>query len=80
MTTATEINYYEFDSIDRDEDGQYWGHLNGQSVEVFEIEGDTDEQLISKGFAKCDAPEGFTHTLCVREDDWAEIAPKMPLS
>lgn len=70
MTTAT-ISYYEFDSITRDEDNQYWGHLNGQSVEVYPTDSDSEEDLIEKGFAKCDAPG--TETFVVEETAWAAL-------
>lgn len=74
MTTAT-INYYVFDSITKDDDNQYWGHLNGQCVEVYPTEGATNAELIEKGFAKCDAPEGcgYTETFVVEETAWAAL-------
>ena len=71
MTTATEINYYVFDSITKDDDNQYWGHLNGQSVEVYPTDADTDAELFEKGFAKCDAPG--TETFVVEETAWATL-------
>jgi hypothetical protein len=74
MTTATEINYYVFDSITKDDDNQYWGHLNGQSAEVYPTDSDTDAELIEKGFAKCDAPEGYTETFVVEETAWATLS------
>ena len=74
MTTPTQINYYVFDSITKDDDNQYWGYLNGQSVEVFPTDTDTDDDLIKKGFAKCDALG--TETYLVEENAWATLAPE----
>jgi hypothetical protein len=71
--TTTEISYYVFDSITKDDDNQYWGHLGSQSVEVYPAD-DTDAELIEKGFAKCDAPEGYTETFVVEETAWATLS------
>ena len=75
------INYYIFDSITKDKDGQYWGHLGDQSTEVYPLDGDeTDEEINAVGFAKCDAPG--TETFCVEETAWttlyAAVAPEAP--
>ena len=67
MTTATEINYYVFDFITQDEDGTFWGRRKNQQVEVFPLSADdTEEELIQKGFAKCDALN-WDETMVVKE-------------
>ena len=62
MNNSLEINYYIFDKIEKDEDGLHWGHIGDKFCEVFHSseDRDTDEELIAKGFAKCDAPGSET--------------------
>jgi hypothetical protein len=69
ITTNTEINYYIFDKIEQDEDGLWWGYLRDKFCEVFHSseDGETEPELIKKGFAKCDAPG--TETFLVAESD-----------
>lgn len=69
MIAETEINYYIFDRIKQDEDGLWWGYLGGKFCEIFHSseDGDTELELIEKGFAKCDAPG--TETFLVSEND-----------
>lgn len=67
------ISYYIFDSIERDELGCYWGIKGDKISEVFQIsEDETDEELITLGFAKCGA-EGGTETFCVEERVWVSL-------
>jgi len=74
------MNYYTFDSITKDDDNQYWGHLGDQSTEIYPTDSDPEAELIEKGFAKCDAPG--TETFLVEETAWAAIyaavAPEAP--
>jgi hypothetical protein len=54
---TTEIEYYIFDKIEATE-GVTIGYLNGKSIEIFYLSADdTEEELVDKGFAKCDAPD-----------------------
>ena len=64
------INYYEFPKIERDEDGTVWAYDASDRVicEVFDFSDDTEEELASNGFAKCDAPG--TETFLVEETAW----------
>jgi hypothetical protein len=55
------VNYYTFDEISKD-------------VEVYPLDGDeTDEEIKAVGFAKCDAPKGYTETFVVEETAWATL-------
>lgn len=73
-TEVTEVNYYVFDEITKDSGNQYWGHLNGKTVEVYPLDEDeTDEEIKAVGFAKCDAPKGYTETFVVEETAWAIV-------
>ena len=65
------INYYIFDKIEQDNLGGYWGYLGKDFCEVFPPDGDSEDELIIKGFAKCDAPE--SETMIVEESSWATL-------
>lgn len=68
---SVEINYYIFDRIERDEDGLYRAYLGNKFCEVFPImDEDSEQTLIAKGFAKCDAPG--TETFVVEESNVRE--------
>ena len=72
------INYYVFPKIDRDEDGTAWAYDQEDRVicEVFDFSADdTEEELIRKGFAKCDAPG--TETFLVEETAWEAYQERM---
>jgi len=71
MTNATQVNYYVFDSIEKN-GNQYFGKKGSDSVEVYPLAGETDAELVEGGFAKCDA-EG-TETFVVEETSWAALA------
>ena len=71
------INYYVFPKIERDEDGLAWAYDGEDRVcEVFDFSADdTEEELIRKGFAKCDAPG--TETFLVEETAWEAYQERM---
>lgn len=58
-----EIEYFSFDSIQMDEDGQLMAYYGDKWCYVYHGEGATEEELIRDGWAKCDAPG--TETLVV---------------
>lgn len=68
---TTEMNYYEFPKIERDEYGSTWAYDRFDRIicEVFDFSADdTEKQLVRDGFAKCDAPG--TETFLVEETAW----------
>lgn len=66
MTTAT-INYYILDEIVETDD-EIKGYKNGKEVNLFQVEEETESELIEQGFAKCDAPN--TQTYLIEETAW----------
>ncbi len=68
------MNYFVLDRIE-EKDGCCWGYLGENFCEVFfPSSDDTENDLITLGYAKCDAPN-TTETYLIRESDYAVLLP-----